>query len=352
MSDEIDEDWENFLSNDCIDTDDTIKNETYLKPKECTPLHISTQTKIAYLNKEIDIFNLFWKLRVNPYYKQEEGILKKMIKMTTFTKKDKEKYETMIKKEYCPMIQTIREYDNTDMKYKCIQKLSAGLSYKEVKSFKFIKEKRAFYNCIALILRVNINDIYKEFHVKVFNTGKMELPGIKNTSDIYKVLDLLIKILNNYIPEINYIKSSIYNVLINSNFNCGYCIDRDKLTHILKKKYNLVSMFDSCQYPGIQSKFYYNNMKDIQDGVCNCSVKCNKKGKGNGDGECKEVSFMIFRTGSVLIVGNCDEDEIYKIYDFLVNLFKNEHINIHLPYHEDFKNTKKKDKTKVLYYYS
>ena len=47
-------------------------------------------------------------------------------------------------------------------------------------------------------------------------------------------------------------------------------------------------------------------------------IKCNKKGSGrSGEGQCKEVSFMIFRTGSVLIVGNCTEKILNIIYVFV-----------------------------------
>jgi len=56
--------------------------------------------------------------------------------------------------------------------------------------------------------------------------------------------------------------------------------------------------------------------------------KCNKKGSGNGEGQCKEVSFMIFRTGSVLIVGNCTEKILYIIYNFIKEILKNEYRDI------------------------
>jgi hypothetical protein len=37
---------------------------------------------------------------------------------------------------------------------------------------------------------------------------------------------------------------------------------------------------------------------------------------------------MVFRTGSVLIVGRCDENVLYIIYDFLKNILANEYKNI------------------------
>jgi hypothetical protein len=42
----------------------------------------------------------------------------------------------------------------------------------------------------------------------------------------------------------------------------------------------------------------------------------------------KEVSFMIFRTGSVLIVGRCDENVLMIIYEFLKIILNNEYKNI------------------------
>ena len=59
---------------------------------------------------------------------------------------------------------------------------------------------------------------------------------------------------------------------------------------------------DSCSYPGIQCKYKLKNDK--------------------------EVSYMIFRTGSVLIVGKCEDDELNKIYNFLTNIFREEYRNI------------------------
>jgi hypothetical protein len=42
----------------------------------------------------------------------------------------------------------------------------------------------------------------------------------------------------------------------------------------------------------------------------------------------KQVSFMIFRTGSILIVGKCDENVLMLIYEFLKNILKAEYSKI------------------------
>jgi hypothetical protein len=107
-------------------------------------------------------------------------------------------------------------------------------------------------------------------------------------------------------------------VLINSNFNCGFFINRETLYDILKYKYNIQCIYDPCSYPGIQCKFYYNPEVGLQNG-CQISEE-NKHLYKN----ISEVSFMIFRTGSALIVGKCDENVLMIIYEFLKNILTTE----------------------------
>ena len=110
--------------------------------------------------------------------------------------------------------------------------------------------------------------------------------------------------------------------MINSNFNCGFYINREVLYDTLKYKYNIQSIYDPCSYPGIQCKFYFNPDVDIQNG-CQISQENVEKYKN-----ITQVSFMIFRTGSVLIVGKCDENVLLLIYEFLKNILLNEYKNI------------------------
>ena len=118
-----------------------------------------------------------------------------------------------------------------------------------------------------------------------------------------KVMDLVIKLLKPLIriKDLTCDKSKYDTVLINSNFNCGYYINREKLYDILKYEYKINSIFDPCSYPGIQCKYIYENYK---------------------------MSFMIFRTGSVLIVGKCTDPILYKIYDYIKNILEIEYPNV------------------------
>jgi hypothetical protein len=181
----------------------------------------------------------------------------------------------------------------------------------------------------VLILRINggictdetvkspVDDIlFKEMHVKVFNTGKLEIPGIQDDRTLIQVLDLLVKILRPVLGEdLNYQKERCETVLINSNFNCGYYINRDKLFHLMKYKYRINSNYDSCSYPGIQCKFYYIPGETVQTGQQPTSLENQKY---------YELSFMIFRTGSILIVGKCNDSILMQVYNFIKKILEEE----------------------------
>jgi hypothetical protein len=114
---------------------------------------------------------------------------------------------------------------------------------------------------------MKIDKMFKEFHVKVFNTGKLEIPGIQNENTFQLILSEVIKTLQPYMNDKLYYKPDTeMTVLINSNFNCGFFINRETLYDILKFKYNIQAIYDPCSYPGIQCKFYYNPDTDIQNG--------------------------------------------------------------------------------------
>jgi len=349
----IDNEWANFLNDsDKFESVITNESETTNTNIKCTDLYISTKTKIAFLNTEIDIHKLFWIIPIVPYFLPQNGVIKKQIKTTTFSKEESEQIDEKIKSEKLYKQTVLSHLDNptskADTTYKHVQKLSVGTSKKDFITFR-TKEKGAFYNCFALIFRIFFKGEYKEVHIKVFNTGKLEIPGIQDNDIMYIAIDHLISILQPHVETKLYVDNSkIDTVLINSNFNCGYYINRQKLFTRLKFHFGLISMFDPCSYPGIQSKFYFNRNKPIQDGICQCSSKCSKKGKGNGHGDCMEVSFMIFRTGSVLVVGNCDEVTLFKIYDFIKKILIDEFHNVNEGIITN--NTKKKSVKKIKKY--
>ena len=376
----IDEEWKNFIttSNNEYDTDeeydyDDIKlnnvndgNENNIVssnlfeeidlqnisendiPKS-TNIYISTKTKIAFLNQPINLKEMFWIIPVLQYMEPKNGVIKKQIKFNCGTEEELQDIQDRLKYEnhYDEQIITSIKNPNGRIKFKDIRKITIGLSKKDIMSYRS-KKKSAFYNCFVLILRMKVENTFKEFHVKVFNTGKLEIPGIQNDDVFQKLLDLVIETLQPNINEKLYYKeNTCETVLINSNFNCGFYINREILYDILRYKYNIQAIYDPCSYPGIQCKFYFNPDVTLQNGcqISNENMELYKN--------VKQVSFMIFRTGSVLIVGKCDENILMLIYDFLKNIFRVEYTKIcqknsNIDFNELNKSKLEKDKKKKI----
>ena len=335
----IDDEWENFISpgyNDASSDEEdgneilqnnnneyvsaNLLNDFDLDAPKSSNIYISTKTKIAYLNTPMDLKELFWNIPVISYSTPRDGVIKKQMKFNSLTPEELCFNQEKLKNEIYFEEYVITHIDNPTgrIKFKDTRKISIGVSKKDILSYRS-KKKSAFYNCFVLILRMKVEKIFKEFHVKVFNTGKLEIPGVQSEITFKLILQQVIDTLQPHMEtKLGYKDNSDETVLINSNFNCGFFINRESLYEILKFKYNIQSIYDPCSYPGIQSKFYYNPDVGIQNG-CQISEE-NKHLYEN----VKEVSFMIFRTGSVLIVGRCDENVLMIIYEFLKKILNTE----------------------------
>ena len=282
-------------------------------------IYISTKTKIAFLNRPLDLKEIFWKIPVMEYARAENGVIKKQMKFNSLSETELEEIQDHLKTEhyYEEYVMTSINNPKGRIKFKDIRKVTVGISKKDLTSYR-CKKKSAFYNCFVVILRIKFGGTFKEFHVKVFNTGKMEIPGVQ-THDSYKVIcDMMVDLLNKYVdPDLQLIqdKAKCETILINSNFNAGFYINRELFYDILQTKYNIQCIYDPCSYPGIQCKIYYNAKQGI--------MKSRDKEK-----ETVEISFMIFRTGSVLIVGKCDDDVLQIVYEYLRDILYTEYETI------------------------
>ena len=318
---DINDEWKMFLSSSNINDNDkkyeAQKNERVPTP---TPLYISTKTNIAYfkqqkndsiiaeidntndnkVEKEINILSLFWDVPVIPYEAPTNGILKKQILIKSEKEEDLKKIKDKLLniKHYNELIITSINNPKGRVKFKDKRKISIGLCKKDITSFR-CKQKSAFDNCVVFIMRLDIKGIFKEYHVKLFNTGKVEIPGVKDENIFNIIIENLITILKPYVDIYLLPTSNNMEVLINSNFNCGFYIKRDVLYKIMKFEKNIATIYDPCMYPGIQCKYNYEIKND------------------DGTTTNKKVSFMIFRTGSVLIMGKCKEYILFEMYEFI-----------------------------------
>jgi hypothetical protein len=403
---------------------------------KCSELHISTKTKVLYLNCKIDTLKTFWRIPVIDYWRPIEGVIKKQTKITSLSQEELDDSQERLRNcghHYTEMViksasknvfgvtssSNLLEEDesaekvehiNTTMtsyrygqgpvqtlakrlKFKDDRKITIGISKKDIMNCRG-KQKKAFMNCFAIIIRLLYKGDFREVHVKVFNTGKLEIPGVPDDNILRLVREKVIEYLQPHLDleqirsndgnekyhgrdditertgpnnksRLQYIKGDgddgDEDVLINSGFHCGFCIDQKAFYSILRsEKYGIETSYDSCHYPGIRCKYYYRNdlPKDhpnqgricLEDnGIKLSQLELSKKYT------C--VSFMIFSTGNCLVVGNCSNSVLLHVFEFIKRTLSVEYGAICLPNESvATKIKKKKQRKKTVYmqmhYYS
>lgn len=289
------------------------------------PLKISTKTMILRLSGPVELNRVFWNIPIINYHDNCVGVVKKQIKFNSKSieevneideNKSKYKYvdETIIRQNYTDITEKRKWLD--------VRKISIGISCKDLIRYR-IKKRGAFYNCFVLIVRMLHNNVFKEYNVKVFNTGKLEIPGICNDLILSDIIKYVIQIINDNQEKVYTCSDKSECVMINSDFNCGYYINRENICNIFRDKYKIKNVYDPCSYPGIQCTFYYDSSLETQTGIMPSTFSNITELT-----TVSKISFMIFRTGSVLIVGKATEKIIYDIYDFLCKVFTVEFNNI------------------------
>ena len=100
--DNIDNEWANFISSNYDDVssdndEDNFENQDNelisanlsfdfdSNTPKSSEIYISTKTKIAYLNKTIELKDIFCNIPIIPYAKPCNGVIKKQIKFNSIT---------------------------------------------------------------------------------------------------------------------------------------------------------------------------------------------------------------------------------------------------------------------------
>jgi hypothetical protein len=360
----LDDEWEAFMCNGqshdfrakaptkpiINDENDDDDEEPTRKSSE---LYISTKTKKPFLNttEKIDIYSLFWKIPIIEYWIPQEGVIKKQMKVVCNTEEETEILENHKKTAYYVKDRKItKQTENTNRKrkYKDERKISVGLCSKDVLNCRSKEGGGAMYNCIAITLRFrNASMRFIEVHIKIFNTGKLEIPGVIDMDLYERIKIFLLGILApHFLPHVlEYLPPTSDNVIINSNFYVGFNVDRDILHNILRSdKYKMDTIYDACTYPAVKSRFYFYNDygfdKEKQRGIVREEDNGMKTAEILKSDKYTKVSFMVFRTGSCLIVGNCTEEILYFVYEFVKDMLHVEKQHIYVDGEEITESTK------------
>ena len=228
------------------------------------------------------------------------------------------------------------------------------------------KAKNPFYNQVTLIVKP-FPERQNGINVKVSENGSLHLTGSKTVEEghltIRKMLEYLYEFDNTILyktvkntdvvdttssdgtdstkdttmisedadrdnmTRVYFSKEEVSNIeilstkveLIIVRFQLPFLIHLNKLNTILKEKYNLLSIFGTSSYPGVNTKFTY---------TLDCNQTTHVKKKKRYLCNCRDMSIFTFRTGNVIIAGFEKLEKIEPIFEKYISIIKAEADNI------------------------
>lgn len=294
--------------------------------QEASDLRISTISAVSFLNADIDFVRLFQRLPLVSKTDADTGV---------FSMKN---YEKDIEKN--KITRSVRYYDEEET-----------LIHTEVKSY--------FQNQITIIWTFySETGELRTTNGFMFTNGKIKGVGLKSNKDItrsfeslcsylQKKLDVLgdaVKIID--IPDETFMTKkqkmdslSLYGTratMFNTDFSTHFQIIREELFRIVIEDYGLEeSEFEPDIYPAVKIKFAWNkcyknaNTNQFVHGVCYCKKRCNGKGCGTGDGQCKVVTICVFGNdapnrhgGKIIITGANEYEQVQDVYVFINDILR------------------------------
>ena len=191
------------------------------------------------------------------------------------------------------------------------------------------KTKKRFVNQSSLVFRLQLEGgeddegyKFKETNIKLFINGGFQMTGISSEEMARASLTRLIALTRGcgIWSDDDAVCIKAFNVcMMNSDYNVGKAIRRDRLYRILVEEYGLQCSYEPMRYQGVNTKFYWNAARpaDAPPGICPCPEACKGDGGGYAIGECKKITISPFRTGSVIITGAKDYKQLGDAYDFI-----------------------------------
>jgi len=201
---------------------------------------------------------------------------------------------------------------------------------------KLVKRRKSFYNQATIIM-----DYIKPINLKLFRNGSIHITGVVDENQAKQAVAFLcdeIRLIgekDSAITTGDINKLGCYNwniVMINSDFSCNFKIRREKLYEILDNKYNLVVNYESDNYPGVKTSFYWNERDLDKSGICKCKVGKTCSGKGTGtldpNDTCRKITISIFQSGKIIITGARNLQQIDDAYQFISKILRLYYDNI------------------------
>jgi len=93
--------------------------------------------------------------------------------------------------------------------------------------------------------------------------------------------------------------------------------------------------FESDNYPGVKTSFYWSENDKSRSGICKCKIGKTCTGKGLGTGEkgdtCRKVTIGIFQSGKIIITGARKVSQIDDVYTFITDVLRKYNSSISRP---------------------
>ncbi len=207
-----------------------------------------------------------------------------------------------------------------------VKKLKVGKKKKR-------REKKNFYNQVSLIFRsatlmgldpekLSLKERFKTVNIKLFINGSIQMTGCKHLDNIKKSLEILFEklkiskaVLNNnlkfeikpFVDDITKLNiNGVTNfkiVMINTNFNILFQINREKLHQLLKDN-NFDVTFDPIIHACVNIKYHIPNTLN------------------------KTISIFVFESGSITIAGSNSCQQVLETYNFINKLILNNYCSL------------------------
>ena len=211
------------------------------------------------------------------------------------------------------------------------------LSYKPGSKKSKVKKKKgtdSFYNSfdikISFADRSTTPVTFSNVSIFIFPNGKVKAAGVKTINTIKIMIDEITDIITSVSDVIEnketFGPENIKIQMICSDFKIkpvkddpdGWCLKQEDLKNILVKQGYSATFSALSRYPGINLKFPSIIEKD------------------------KQISLLIFRSGSIIITGAKNIKDISESYIFITNLISNNNFLFYHDINEEIKQKKKK----------
>jgi TATA-box binding protein (TBP) (component of TFIID and TFIIIB) len=187
---------------------------------------------------------------------------------------------------------------------------------------------KTFFNQSTLVIRKlrggsgeDANE-FKEVNVKLFANGGFQMTGVTSEEFSREVLQFMLEQFKGFTEPISEKPLSVAKFaiqLLNSDYKMSALLKRAELHRILCQEYRLSSTLETTIYQGVNTKYYYNKEASATQpkGICMCPKFCNGQGDGTKRGACKKITIAAFQTGSIIITGARNKEQLDEAYEFM-----------------------------------